>query len=134
MATRGCWARLVKFVSVTGLVCGLLVVDALRSAGKRTPQARAGLSAVAAGPASKISATEDDAEWSEAYGKLPLSFEENQGQTAREERYLSHGSGYELFLTPQEAVLALHPNVPHDLSPLHPTATLHAVRRVRRAA
>src|SRR5260370_13420249 len=133
MMTRGSWVRVVKFVGVTGLVCSLLVVTALRSAGKRSPQAGAGLSAVAAGQASKISATKDDAEWSEAYGKLPLSFEENQGQTAREVRYLSHGSGYELFLTPQEAVLALQPNVPHDLSPLHRTATLPAVRKVRRA-
>jgi hypothetical protein len=133
MMTRGSWVRVVKFVGVTGLVCGLLVVTALRSAGKRTPQARAGLSAVAATPASKISATKDDPKWSEAYGKLPLSFEENQGQSAREVRYLSHGSGYELFLTPQEAVLALQPNVPHDLSPLHRTATLRAVRKVRRA-
>src|SRR5260370_1283797 len=132
MKARGSWVRVVKFVGVTGLVCGLLVVTALRSAGKRTPQARAGLSAVAASPASKPSATKDDPKWSEAYGKLPLSFEENQGQSAREVRYLSHGSGYELFLTPQEAVLALQPNVPHDLSPLHRTATLRALREARR--
>src|SRR5712664_2336897 len=132
MMTRGSWVRVVKFVGVTGLVCGLLVVTALRSAGKRSRQAGAGLSAVAASPASKISATKGDPKWGAAYGKLPLSFEENQGQTAREVRYLSHGSGYELFLTPQEAVLALQPNVPHDLSPLHRTATLRAPRKVRR--
>jgi len=91
------------------------------------------MSQVAASQASKISATKDDPKWSAAYGKLPLSFEENQGQTAREVRYVSHGSGYELFLTPQEAVLALRPNVPRDLSPLHRTATLRAPRKARRA-
>jgi hypothetical protein len=132
MMTRGSWVRVVKFVGVTGLVCSLLVVTALRSAGKRSPQAGAGLSAVAASPASKISATKGDPKWGAAYGKLPLSFEENQGQSASEVRYLSHGSGYELFLTPQEAVLALQPNVPHDLSPLHRTAALRALRKVRR--
>ena len=43
----------------------------------------------------------------EAYGKLPLIFEANQGQTDRQVKFLSRGSGYTLFLTPSEAVLAL---------------------------
>src|SRR2546427_769359 len=42
-----------------------------------------------------------------AYGKLPLSFEANQGQTDPQVKFLSRGSGYTLFLTPTEAVLAL---------------------------
>ncbi len=42
-----------------------------------------------------------------AYGKLPLGFEANQGQTDSRVRFLSHGKGYSLFLTPNEAVLAL---------------------------
>jgi hypothetical protein len=42
-----------------------------------------------------------------AYGKLPLGFEPNQGQTDSRVRFLSHGGGYSLFLTPDEAVLAL---------------------------
>ena len=41
------------------------------------------------------------------YGKLPLAFEANRGQTAPEVHYLAHGRGYQLFLTSQEAVLAL---------------------------
>src|ERR1700733_14958625 len=41
------------------------------------------------------------------YGKLPLSFEENQGQTDAQVRFLSHDQGYALFLTDSEAVLAL---------------------------
>src|SRR5262245_15564114 len=44
----------------------------------------------------------------EVYGKLPLRFEVNAGQTAREVKFLSRGSGYNLFLTPAEAVLALN--------------------------
>jgi len=42
-----------------------------------------------------------------AYGRLPLGFEANQGQTDSRVRFLSRGSGYLLFLTPDEAVLAL---------------------------
>lgn len=42
------------------------------------------------------------------YGKLPLAFESNQGQSAKEVKFLAHGPGYGLFLTPSEAVLTLH--------------------------
>jgi len=42
-----------------------------------------------------------------AYGQLPLSFEANQGQTDQRVKFLSHGSGCSLFLTGDEAVLAL---------------------------
>ena len=41
------------------------------------------------------------------YGKLPLSFEANQGQTEARVKFLSRGRGYTLFLTADEAVLAL---------------------------
>ena len=43
----------------------------------------------------------------EAYGKLPLSFEANEGQTDSRVDFLSRGSRYTLFLTETEAVLAL---------------------------
>jgi hypothetical protein len=41
------------------------------------------------------------------YGRLPLSFEANQGQTDAQVKFLSRGRGYSLFLTPNEAVLVL---------------------------
>jgi YVTN family beta-propeller protein len=43
----------------------------------------------------------------ENYGKLPLSFEPNQGQTDPRVRFVARGSGYALFLTSNEAVLSL---------------------------
>lgn len=43
----------------------------------------------------------------EGYGKLPLSFEINQGQTNGQVKFLSRGSGYNLFLTSTAAVLSL---------------------------
>jgi uncharacterized protein (TIGR03437 family) len=45
------------------------------------------------------------AAWASDYGQLPLSFEANQGQTARQVQFLSRGWGQTLFLTSTEAVL-----------------------------
>jgi len=39
--------------------------------------------------------------------QIPMAFEPNQGQTDGRVRFLSHGRGYGLFLTADEAVLAL---------------------------
>ncbi len=44
---------------------------------------------------------------SQIFGKLPLSFEANEGQTDKTVRFLSAGSGYSLFLTDSSAVLEL---------------------------
>ena len=48
------------------------------------------------------------AQMMENYGKLPLRFEANRGQTDGRVRFVSRGPGYQLFLTGQEAVLAVH--------------------------
>lgn len=47
------------------------------------------------------------AKFSETYGKLPLTFEANEGQVNSTVAFLSRGPGYTLFLTPTEAVLNL---------------------------
>ena len=39
--------------------------------------------------------------------QLPLSFEQNRGQTAQQVRFLARGAGYALFLTERQAVLTL---------------------------
>ena len=41
------------------------------------------------------------------YGKIPLSFEANEGQQDRQVKFLSRGNGYNLFLTNGEAALEL---------------------------
>ncbi|MGH8456965.1 MAG: hypothetical protein ACRETE_08265, partial [Stenotrophobium sp.] len=41
------------------------------------------------------------------YGKLPIAFEANAGQTDAQVKFLARGSGYALFLTPGEAVMSL---------------------------
>ena len=42
-----------------------------------------------------------------SFARLPLSFEENVGQTDARVKYTSRGAGYNLFLTADEAVFAL---------------------------
>src|SRR5260370_26174961 len=43
----------------------------------------------------------------ELYGRLPLSFEANRGQTDDRAKFLSRGNGYTLFLSSIEAVRVL---------------------------
>ncbi|HKU76355.1 MAG TPA: SBBP repeat-containing protein [Pyrinomonadaceae bacterium] len=54
----------------------------------------------------------------ENFGKLPLSFELNKGQIDKQVKFVSHGPGYELFLTSTEAVLRVRksPAPPADKS------------------
>jgi photosystem II stability/assembly factor-like uncharacterized protein len=54
--------------------------------------------------------TSTAAEITARYGRLPLSFEENEGQTDGEVKFLSRGPGYDLFLTADGAVLSLRKN------------------------
>ena len=44
------------------------------------------------------------------YGKLPLTFEANTGQTDPRVKFLAHGSGYSVFLTAGQMVLDLRPS------------------------
>jgi len=61
-----------------------------------------------ASPASRSQADpKAQARINEQYGNLPLSFEANHGQTDSRVKFLSRTSGYTLFLTGDEAVLAL---------------------------
>src|SRR5216684_8850553 len=58
----------------------------------------------------------------DGYGKLPLSFEANHGQADERVKFLSRTGGYTLFLTGDEAVLALggkktKKNSPQSLKP-----------------
>ncbi len=46
----------------------------------------------------------------DSYGKLPLSFESNHGQTDGQVKFIARGAGYTLFLTPTEAVFSLQQN------------------------
>src|SRR5581483_10172970 len=60
----------------------------------------------------------------EQYGKLPLSFESNQGQTDPKVKFFSKGNGYSLFLTANEAVLTLKPKPQNSKERLSEAAAL----------
>jgi len=44
----------------------------------------------------------------QAYGKLPMRFEANEGQTDARVKFMARGAGYSVFLTGDEAVMQLH--------------------------
>src|SRR5580698_802770 len=52
----------------------------------------------------------------ESYGKLPLAFEANRGQTDAQVKFVSRTSSYTLFLTADEAVLTLPSQQPKNAS------------------
>jgi Bacterial Ig-like domain (group 1)/Beta-propeller repeat len=100
----------VSFTSLTALLFAIAVGGTFLTSG--SPVARA--EDIASSPKPRIpmsSVGKSDAatqvRMSEAYGKLPLYFEANRGQTDAQVNFLSRGSGYTLFLTATEAVLSL---------------------------
>jgi len=65
-------------------------------------------------------------EIAEAYGKLPLAFEVNQGQTDRRVKFLSRSNGYTLFLTSKEAVLSLKKSSQQSSGSQHAAGLQHS--------
>ncbi|HEY0376092.1 MAG TPA: SBBP repeat-containing protein [Pyrinomonadaceae bacterium] len=93
-------------------VAGLIIITTRerRVAGNHLPPPltpTAGAPSAQTAPRAEAVDDETRGRVSEAYMKLPLSFEENRGQVNSEVRYVSRGAGYTLFLTPTEAVLSL---------------------------
>jgi hypothetical protein len=86
-APKALTLRSLFFLALTTMTLLAGVAPRAAAPGERTPLSK---SAIAA-----------------AYGKLPLSFETNEGQTDRRVKFLSRGAGYGLFLTSTEAVLSL---------------------------
>jgi hypothetical protein len=70
------------------------------------PAASAGLNAAMRGGSAGVSAASKQ-QIVTSYGKLPLSFEANRGQTDSRVKFISRSQGNSLFLTDTEMVLAL---------------------------
>jgi uncharacterized repeat protein (TIGR01451 family) len=66
-----------------------------------------------------------------SFGHIPLSFEPNRGQTSPQARFIAHGQGYSLFLTPSEAVLSLQ-SLPKENALHQPIKDENAVSAVLR--
>src|SRR3954469_5334054 len=84
------------------LLTAAFLTQALRPKPLNAPAPARGL---AAGPKTPASTR---AQVSNSFGKLPLSFEANAGQSHAGVNFLSRGKGYTLYLSPTEAVLGLH--------------------------
>ena len=77
-------------------------------------------------PMTVAPSTTQPAQVNAAYGKLPLIFAANQGQTDPQVRFLARGPGYTLFLTPDTAVFSLR--APALLAPNPPDAKLSTLQ------
>ena len=92
-------------------LCAALLLAAFVGFAHQTHKAHAEFGAPGFANSNKALKPASDAEMTskvrlrESYGRLPLSFEANQGQADRAVQFLSRGSGYDLFLTSREAVL-----------------------------
>jgi len=115
-----------RAVCLSAVILGSLLAFPQRQAraqrgDERKEEARSAASRATSAPAAKPAA-KDGSRAAEtrpaqappvaAFGRLPLSFEVNQGQTAAEVNFLARGAGYTLFLTPTREVVALKRAVP----------------------
>src|SRR5262245_29558518 len=94
---RGRYAQRGNGALGAGAVLARLVVGALWPAGAAAPL----------GPGRADAAAATRVRVRAAFGRLPLSFEPNAGQSDAAVQFLARGPGYTLFLTGAEAVLVL---------------------------
>ena len=88
------FSRINRVVLVIGIVCLVTTFVGVIFVGARNDEM----------PATDPSLT---ARVADRFGRLPLSFEANRGQIDQTVKFLSHGPGYHLCLTANEAVLTL---------------------------
>ena len=99
----------VCLVSVLGiaLISHLRAQDPGHNSGKATNPPH-GPVAVAARAAGQKPGSAPLARLPDSYGKIPLSFEANKGQTDSRVRFVARGGGYSVYLTSSEVLLSLH--------------------------
>ncbi|HET7889970.1 MAG TPA: SBBP repeat-containing protein [Candidatus Sulfotelmatobacter sp.] len=100
-------------VIVATLVLAVLGVIGARRLGLHRPSV--GVQHLSA--AAPASAPQARARTLAGMASLPLAFEENQGQTDPQVKYVARGNGYAVFLTAHDAVFALHSSQPRAKSP-----------------
>ena len=108
------------------LVCVALILSLLTFNAAVSP----GLTSVTVATAAPLSFdTATRARVNATYGRLPLYFEANQGQTDPQVKFLARGGGQTLFLTPTEAVLVLTKANPPAQGPQRTLISPVAARR-----
>ncbi|HYB91873.1 MAG TPA: SBBP repeat-containing protein [Candidatus Binataceae bacterium] len=96
--------KIPRRLGIAALLLGLAGVIGAAQLGGAEPQK----SAPAAVPSSAAQpAAQSQVRVMDLYGRLPMRFERNDGQTDARVKFLARGPGYTLFLAADEAVLAL---------------------------
>jgi Calx-beta domain-containing protein/beta-propeller repeat-containing protein/uncharacterized protein DUF4214 len=104
--------------AVTLLLCAVLICNALplvttthamkhREHLMAIPDAPSQKQPTGETPSPQLPSSDQLASAKAAFGRLPIYFEENRGQTDDTVRYLTRGAGYSLFLADGEAVLSV---------------------------
>ena len=124
MKTRIRWGTFAGFVLASSVVLAFLPFTLYR-----TNTSRSSRSTTSQTSNSAVAATK----WKGGYAQLIMGFEENRGQAARDVRFVSHGPGYGLAFTPQEADITLLRRKAMNASPLHRAAYLRALRAASKA-
>lgn len=89
----------VKFLSSLVILAGLIVSLGFPVQTKIQAEEIKGVSETVSENTTELKKTD--------YGKMPLLFEQNKGQTDRAAKFVSRGAGYTLYLTETEAVFSL---------------------------
>jgi hypothetical protein len=122
-------SRVVRIAVVGGIAIAVLaLVFSIRTLDHAHSAQTVSVNQAVSTPATPLSAAQKK-DWSRGYGKLPLAFEVNQGQTNPDVQFLAHGAGYQLFLTSQEAVLTLRQPVAANTKAAKGAAWLAARRK-----
>src|SRR6185437_13685090 len=104
-------------------LCTILTVAFFHCAGSAFAHA-----ALAPAPQPAADASSARAQLAENYGKVPLSFEANHGQSRPGVQFLARGSGYTLLLSPEKVTLELKrqqsSTSPSPSSPLFDTVSM----------
>ena len=99
------FSRTHRTLCVISIVCLLTVFTGVIFVGAQNGENPPSQATSAQDPAPVAANQEARASIAENFGRLPLSFEINKGQIDQSVKFLSHGPGYDLFLTANEAVL-----------------------------
>jgi hypothetical protein len=101
-ASRGSVCAFCSFPALAIIATALLVFSPVRHRGAVN---MASANSFASQPGAVMPAGRDRVQAS--YAALPMAFEQNQGQTDAQVKYMARGNGYTLFLTANDAVFSL---------------------------
>jgi len=113
--------NLVKLVSISFIVLVLLFVGWLTLPLQMQTKTKVTMTSATLTEADQA----NQALASDAYGKLPMSFELNQGQTDEQVKFMCRGSGYSVFLNSGEVVTALRKSLVDEKSAKSKPAESH---------